>query len=101
LYFPTEERPETWKALTEEEGKKECLDLHKVLKADGWHEVFTEPLLHADSVLRVGLRARKPIPVWHAPQTSEPRIFLLGDAAHPPVPYIGQGAMVTRFKLTS
>jgi 2-polyprenyl-6-methoxyphenol hydroxylase-like FAD-dependent oxidoreductase len=25
LYFPTEERPETWKPLTGEEGKKECL----------------------------------------------------------------------------
>ena len=43
----------------------------------------------AKSVLRVGLRARAPIPVWHSG-----RIVLLGDAAHPPVPYIGQGAMM-------
>lgn len=58
--------------------------------------MFTDPLSKADSVLRVGLRARNPIPVWHSssPTDNIPRIFLLGDAAHPPVPYIGQGAMM-------
>jgi 2-polyprenyl-6-methoxyphenol hydroxylase-like FAD-dependent oxidoreductase len=95
LFFPTEERPETWKALSKEESAKECKDLQDMLIKDGWHKMFTDPIGAADSVLRVGLRARNPIPVWHAPSNSSPRIFLLGDAAHPPVPYIGQGAMVT------
>lgn len=40
--------------------------------------------------------SRNPIPVWHATSSDNiPKIFLLGDAAHPPVPYIGQGAMVS------
>ncbi|KAI9366858.1 hypothetical protein DFJ73DRAFT_5962 [Zopfochytrium polystomum] len=89
IYFPTPEKPETWKALSEEEGRLECEDLAAKMAADGWDKQFTEPLLKASSVLRTGLRARKPIPVWHSG-----RIVLLGDAAHPPVPYIGQGAMM-------
>lgn len=56
--------------------------------------MFTDAVLNADSVLRVGLRARVPIPVWHSPAVGA-KIVLLGDAAHPPVPYIGQGAMVS------
>lgn len=94
LFFKTEERPETWKALSPEEGRQECLNLRETLIKDGWHKMFTDPLAASDSVLRVGLRARSPIPVWHASTNGIPRVFLLGDAAHPPVPYIGQGAMV-------
>jgi salicylate hydroxylase len=45
--------------------------------------------LNSKSVIRVGLRARDPVPKW-----VEGRCILLGDAAHPPVPYIGQGAMM-------
>lgn len=93
IFFPTEERPESWKALSEEEGAKECRDLAAILKGEGWSTLFTNALENATSVLRTGLRARSPIPVWHAPAKS-PRVILLGDAAHPPVPYIGQGAMV-------
>ncbi|KAJ3397960.1 hypothetical protein HDU92_000061 [Lobulomyces angularis] len=93
IYFPTEEKPETWKPLTLEESKIECNELAKTLKNEGWSSIFTDCLLSADSVLRVGLRARSPIPVWHSPKNN-PRVILLGDAAHPPVPYIGQGAMM-------
>ena len=93
LFFPTEEKPETWKALTKEEGEVELKRMHSILVHDGWHKMFTDPVGSADSVLRVGLRARSPIPKWHSP-LKDPRVFLFGDAAHPPVPYIGQGAMV-------
>ncbi|KAI8901718.1 hypothetical protein BC833DRAFT_562240 [Globomyces pollinis-pini] len=93
IFFPMDEKPETWKPLTVEEAKVECDQLRNTLIQDGWHPMFTDPLAHADSVLRVGLRAREPIPVWHSP-LNNPSVFLLGDAAHPPVPYIGQGAMM-------
>ncbi|KAI8906950.1 hypothetical protein EDD86DRAFT_210160 [Gorgonomyces haynaldii] len=93
IYFPTEEKPETWKPLSPEEGRKECVELAKLMEEEGWASMFTDPLKHANSVLRTGLRARSPIPQWTAPERN-PRVFLLGDAAHPPVPYIGQGAMM-------
>ena len=52
--------------------------------------------LHANPVFCSCPISRNPIPVWHATSSDNiPRIFLLGDAAHPPVPYIGQGAMVS------
>jgi salicylate hydroxylase len=44
-------------------------------------------------VLRVGLRSREALDVWHV-GGEVGRAVLLGDAAHPPVPYIGQGAMM-------
>jgi salicylate hydroxylase len=93
IFTPCPENPESWKTLSKEEAKKECTELYEQLSKDGWGKIFTDPIKAADSVLRVGLRAREPIPVWHSP-AKDPKIFLLGDAAHPPVPYIGQGAMM-------
>ncbi|KAJ1543324.1 hypothetical protein HK096_008573, partial [Nowakowskiella sp. JEL0078] len=91
LYFPEEEKPETWKILSEEEGKLECSKLVDRFKTDGWDKQFIEPLENATNVIRVGLRARDPIPRW---RDLTNHVILLGDAAHPPVPYIGQGAMM-------
>ena len=73
-----------------------------MLRKDGWDEQFLEPL-ESDTltgVLRVGLRSREALDCWHVSGngmeegTSLGRAVLLGDAAHPPVPYIGQGAQV-------
>ena len=75
--------------MSTEEGALECSKLAIDLSNDGWNKSYLEPLLKAKSVLRVGIKARKPFPKWH-----KGRIVLLGDASHPPVPYIGQGAMV-------
>ncbi|KAI8805199.1 hypothetical protein BJ742DRAFT_775377 [Cladochytrium replicatum] len=92
MYFPEEEKPETWKVLAPEDAKEECVKLSTRLKADGWHPSFVEPILKSHNVLRVGLRSRDPIPTWYHLATG--RVILVGDAAHPPVPYIGQGAMM-------
>ena len=100
IYFPSPiERPDTWRTLTPEEAKIECRDLAKKLREDGWDEQFLKPLESETltGVLRVGLRSREALDVWHVGGTNEKdmaRAVLLGDAAHPPVPYIGQGAMM-------
>jgi salicylate hydroxylase len=100
IYFPSPvERPDTWRTLTPEEAKTECRDLAKKLRDDGWDEQFLKPLESETltGVLRVGLRTREALDVWHVGGSHMPhaaRAVLLGDAAHPPVPYIGQGAMM-------
>mmetsp|Transcript_35893 Transcript_35893/g.75520 ORF Transcript_35893/g.75520 Transcript_35893/m.75520 type:complete len:677 (-) Transcript_35893:225-2255(-) len=115
IYFPSPiERPDTWRTLTPQEAKEECRDLAKKLRKDGWDEEFLKPLEHPTltGVLRVGLRSREGLESWHvggsdnnrtsgevelevnATKKNVGRAVLLGDAAHPPVPYIGQGAMM-------
>jgi len=113
IYFPSPiERPDTWRTLTPEEAKEECRDLAKRLREDGWHEQFLAPLESETltGVLRVGLRSREALDCWHVggntpstrgddavgegAETTVGRAVLLGDAAHPPVPYIGQGAQM-------
>lgn len=89
IFFPTPERPETWRPLTEAEGKQECNDLMAQMLLAGWDDNFLAPLSNARDVIRVGLRARPPIQHWF-----HGHVVLLGDACHPPVPYIGQGAMM-------
>jgi len=91
LYFPAKEVDDAWGTLTAEEGRLECAQLAERLRADGWDEKFLVPLENAEAVIRVGLFAREPLDVWVG---GGGRIILLGDAAHPPVPYIGQGAMM-------
>lgn len=103
IYFPSPvERPDTWRTLTPEEARDECRELAKKLRDDGWDEQFLAPLESPSlkGVLRVGLRSREALDVWHVGGSGEDgssgvgRAVLLGDAAHPPVPYIGQGAQM-------
>merc|ERR1712151_1201057 len=90
IYFPTPvENTDNWGTLQGEEGKRECEALADRLSNDGWDEQFVRPLRKSipGSVVRVGIRARDPVNQW-----VKDKMVLLGDAAHPPVPYIGQGA---------
>lgn len=95
LYYPAPSMAdEVWGTLSAEEGAKQCAELATKLRADGWHERFLEPLESAEAVIRLGLFAPdEPLRVWVS-EAHGRRVVLLGDAAHPPVPYIGQGAMM-------
>lgn len=53
-----------------------------------------KPLRGVTKAVKVGFCQLSPaLKRWSFPNSKDqPRIILIGDAAHPPVPYIGQGA---------
>lgn len=54
---------------------------------EGWDPRIGELLSHVDSTFQWALYDRDPIPTW-----TNGRLALLGDAAHPMLPHLGQGA---------
>jgi len=56
----------------------------------GWNETLREMLSHTTQCFKWGIRDRDPLASWtHGP------IALLGDAAHPMMPTLAQGAAIT------
>ena len=84
-------------ALVEEEGWTEESWTTKadnsVLAAafEGWHETVRALVSHTlrGQCYKWALLGRDPLPFW-----STERVTLLGDAAHPMVPYLAQGAVM-------
>jgi salicylate hydroxylase len=53
----------------------------------GWDQPVQDTINSLDETFRWGIYDRAPLPHW-----STARVTLMGDAAHPMVPHVGQGA---------
>ena len=79
-FVPTdEEMKESWSAPGDPDRLRR--------EFEGWDPRIGQVLKQVDKCFRWALYDREPLPTW-----SKGRLTLLGDAAHPMLPHLGQGA---------
>ena len=93
FHFPTtsEDAVGSWGTLTELVGQEECTTLRHKLEEDGWDDKYLDPLSNVEKAVKIGFSVLEPQLESYV-HGKHHNIVLVGDAAHPPVPYLGQGA---------
>lgn len=83
----TQEREETWRPFTADEMETQRDALLKLL--DGWDANIAQGVKTAERIIKFGLFDRDEL---EPEQWYSRRCVLVGDAAHPTSPHLGQGA---------